>query len=566
MDVSNIRQSIVAQLSRETPWQATEGFPELQIDFANIALKDFVHTEHDQPRRANSNETNMPKPSGTSVEEASHLSLQDEATSRGLNFFGRTGDRLTEPGIKIYQTLGCGGGTIDFDRDGWSDLYLVAAGGMPPASDSDDNAMMRNIAGQFLNVTSVSETSDRGFGQGVAVGDVNEDGFPDLLVLNYGPNRLMINNGDGTFRDQSTRLSNNGDYWSSSGAIVDIDQDGFTDIVIVNYCAGLDPLTVGCPNEETGVVQSCSPMKFDAQPDQFLQGTPSGMFVDQTETWQGVPSVLGRGLGIVAGSFDGSPGIELLISNDMTNNHYWSSGPGEDRFRLQESAMLRGLGADDRALAQGSMGIATGDFDQDGDIDFYVTNFNTEYNTYHGQHTGGIWQDETTRLQLATPTFNMVGFGTAAVDLDRDAMPELLVTNGHVDIFNFPGRPSPSPYAQPLQLFRRNAANTYDSVAELTGGEYLRSPHVGRALWTIDANRDALLDVAITHQTEPVALLINHSEPQGRWLELLLTATEDSRDAIGAVVEISVENRSWMAAQVSGDGYLCSDERTYDLG
>ncbi len=259
-------------------------------------------------------------------------------------------------------------------------------------------------------------------------------------------------------------------------------------------------------------------------------------------------------------------GIELLIANDMTNNHYWSGIRGEDGFRLQESAMLRGLGADDRALAQGSMGIATGDLDQDGDIDFYVTNFNQEYSTYHSQQSEGIWQDETARLNLVAPTFNMVGFGTAAVDLDRDAMSELLVTNGHVDIFNFPGRRSPSPYAQPLQLFRRNVSNTYDSVADSLAGEYASRPHVGRALWTIDANRDAQVDVAVTHQTEPVALLINHSEPKGRWLELVLTATEDSRDAIGAVVDVTVENRTWMAAQVSGDGYLCSDERILRFG
>ncbi len=161
------------------------------------------------PPRANqdtaeaSNVTAVPPP----VEPVTHLSLRNEAEPRGLNFFGRTGDRLDVPGIMLYQTLGCGGGTIDFDRDGWSDLYLVAAGGTPPAKDSADNALMRNLEGRFLNVTADSDTNDRGFGQGVAVGDVNEDGFPDLLVLNYGPNVLMINNGDGTFRDQTIRSS-----------------------------------------------------------------------------------------------------------------------------------------------------------------------------------------------------------------------------------------------------------------------------------------------------------------------------------------------------------------------
>ncbi len=405
---------------------------------------------------------------------------------------------------------------------------------------------------------------DTGFGQGVAVGDVNEDGFPDLLVLNYGPNALLVNNGDGTFTDASDRLGNNGNDWSTSAAIADLDGDGLSDLVIVNYCAGLDPVTTTCPMKDSDVFRSCTPMQFPGQGDFFLQGTPQGKFVDRTQDWDAKPTVVGRGLGIVAGALDGSPGVDVFIANDMTNNHFWSRSPEDGAFSLSESGMLRGLGCDDRSLAQGSMGIATGDFDRDGDIDLYVTNFDKEYNTYHEQRGAGIWQDLTSRLQLSMPTMPVVGFGSEAIDLDNDGSLELVVSNGHVDMFS--RADEQSVYAHPMQVFRRNASQTFDSIGESLTGEYLSSPHVGRALWTIDANRDGLTDLAVTHQTEPVALLINHSQPSGDWIGIDLRGRSCSRDAIGAKVEVSVGENRWTAIQTSGDGYLCSNQRTLRFG
>lgn len=568
VDVEATRNSIVTMLSKDTPWQVVDPFPELQMDLSHVPLDPLASVRRRLEQEAGSEphvDARLADAEASVVnQDASHISLQDEAVARGLDFFGRTSDHLNEPGIMIYQTLGCGGGTIDFDRDGWSDLYLAAAGGMPPAKDSAPNMLVRNVGGRFVDVTATSQTGDRGFGQGVAVGDVNEDGFPDLLVLNYGPNSLLINNGDGTFRDQSAILPDNGDSWSTSGAIADLDGDGLSDIVIVNYCAGLEPTTVICVTSEETFVPSCSPVRFDAERDQFLHATAEGTLIDQTDEWVAVPSVPGRGLGIIAGSFDATPGIDVLIANDMTNNHLWSGVATGNGFKLTESGMLRGLATDDRAMAQGSMGIASGDLDNDGDLDFYVTNFNGEYSTYHGQQSGGIWRDETARWNLGTPTFFMVGFGTAAVDLDRDSMLELTVANGHVDLFSR-GLKS-SPYAQPFQVFRRNSTMKYDSVGESMRGEYVTTPHVGRALWTIDVDRDARVDLAVTHQTEPVALLINHSTVTGRWLEISLVATRDSRDAIGATVQVTVNDQSWLSAQVSGDGYLCSDERILRFG
>jgi hypothetical protein len=226
--------------------------------------------------------------------------------------------------------------------------------------------------------------------------------------------------------------------------------------------------------------------------------------------------------------------------------------------------MLRGLGTDDRALAQGSMGIATADLDHDGDVDFYVTNFDKEYNTYHEQRNPGIWQDMTSALGLVAPTMPLVGFGTEAVDLDLDGDLELVVSNGHVDMFS--RGDERSLYEHPLQIFHRSKQGGYESIGERLAGEYLSSPHVGRALWTIDANRDGRIDLAVTHQTEPVALLINHTKSSGNWLDIRLVGRHCARDAVGAVVDVTCGDQTWTAVQLAGDGYLCSNERVLRFG
>ncbi len=555
--MQQVRGSIVAMLRKETPWQLTEPYREFGLDLTN----------HDLPAIgiAGTSASPGPKRTETAAEfDPRRLGLLDEAKSRGLNFFGRTGDKLHEPGIMLFRTLGCGGGSIDFDLDGWSDMYLIAAGGVPAKQDSASNALFRNLAGQFSNVTASSQSGDSRFGQGVAVGDVNEDGFPDMLLLNYGPNTLFLNNGDGTFRDATEQLGLNPADWSTSGAIADLDGDGLSDLVIVNYCAGFEPVTRPCPMKDSDVARSCTPMIFASQGDLFLQGSPEGRLLDRTVAWDASPSVLGRGLGVVVGAFDDHPGVDVFVANDITNNHYWSRSLQDGPFRLSESAMPRGLACDDRSLAQGSMGIAVGDFDRDSRTDFYVTNFDKEYNTLHEQSVAGIWQDRTARLQLVEPTLPWVGFGAQAVDLDNDGALELVVSNGHVEIFS--RGEERSIYAQPMQIFLRNRSNAYDSVGDSLGGEYLSTPHVGRALWTIDVNRDGLTDLAVTHQTEPVSLLVNQGDGGDAWLEIHLVGRACSRDAIGTTVEVTVGDQSWTAVQTSGDGYLCSNERVLRFG
>ncbi len=567
--LTDLRQRVLSQLGANTPWQQTNVLPTWvwldaispDLYVATISQRsdeNAVPKENHTPRRR--------RPLGPLGRPLS-LKLQDEAISRNLEFFGRTADDLSEPGINNFQMIGCGGGTIDFDLDGWPDLYMINAGGRPLHDDSNPNAMFRNLSGRFKNVSSQSGGGCRGFGQGVAVGDINEDGFDDLLVLNYGPNRLWINHGDGTFSDQPKRWLPANSAWPTSAAIADIDGDNLADAYVVNYCAGSGPKDEPCYSVKASGPRTCSPIHYSAEPDIVLKGLPNGRFQNVTRIWNADPDLLGRGLGIVAGSFDKEPGVDLFIANDMTTNHYWSRRRSHDAthtFALEESAILRGLATDGQSRSQGSMGIAAADLNQDGTINFYVTNFDLEHNTVYLSRGPVSWRDQTIQSELYDATVPMVGFGTQAIDFDNNGDHELVVVNGHVD--HFIGANGKVFYEQPAQLFQRNQQRHFESIGLRTDCSYFLGGHVGRGLWIIDANQDGNADVVATHQTEPTALLINKTESPYSFATFKLVATRDSRSAVGSVVTIRFDDFEATYTLNSGDGFLCSNERIVHVG
>lgn len=563
--VEGRRKEVVTNLHRSTPWQLP----------SHIPYQDWMSSTGPETILAEVRDRQLQSPRDTiatrSISKYKTPSIlprfRDEAISRGLEFHGVTAGDLHLPGIKNHEMIGCGGAAIDFDLDGWPDAYLVSAGGKPPLQDSEPNALFRNLEGTFRNVAPFAGSDDRHFSHGAAVGDVNEDGFDDLVVLNYGPNSIWINNGDGTFTNQSAQwLPSNGE-WSTSAAVADVDGDGITDLIIANYCAGLAPSVEECFSKESNASRACSPNHFPAQPDTFLKGLPEGRFVDVTQSWNAYPSVIGRGLGIVAGSLDQVPGMDVLIANDMTDNHFWSPKQNDESgrgFRLEETGAIRGIANDARSMAQGSMGIAVADLNSDGATDFYVTNYENEYNTLYLSRGNGTWRDATEAANLTNETLPMVGFGTAAIDFDHNGDHELIVANGHVDQYGDGTRSSA--YAQPIQLFQRQPNGSFAIISNQIECSYFQNGHVGRALWMMDANRDGLTDVAITHQTEPVSLLINNTDTANHYLHVRLVGTNSSRSGVGAAVEVHFESEKRIAMAVSGDGFLTSHERRLSFG
>jgi hypothetical protein len=454
--------------------------------------------------------------------------------------------------MPLERSLGVGGATIDYDLDGRPDIVIAGAGGTMLAVDSQSNQLLRNAGKQFMEVTKASGAGDRNFGQGVAVGDFNEDGLPDLFYANFGTNTLFTNNGDGTFRQANEILNDKTQQWTTCGAFVDLDLDGLTDLLTTNYCDAFETMNQPCLNDQ-GVSGPCHPLKFKAHRDAFFRSSGDGSMSNVTSRWKPELSP-GRGLGLLAGSLQPEQ-QSVYVANDMTANEYISID-NESDARSTDTARLRGVAFNGISQAQASMGIASGDIDLDGDLDLFVTGFANEHHIFYEQTTPGYWVDSSSRVGLTEPTVKVVGFGTEAIDLDNDGWLELLVTNGHITEFG----DKEVPLRQPFQVFRRGAAGKFQLVDDDAWGTYFQSDHIGRALWTIDANVDGLTDIVVTHTYEPAKLLMNQTKTANKQIEFQIVGTDCSRDAVGAVITFSQGGRQRRLWRMSGDGFMCSNE------
>jgi tetratricopeptide (TPR) repeat protein len=544
-----IYQSVRGQLTGKTPWQVPERLVAAPIDLSHLPSPHWWQAGPQVP-----DDAVAVSPVG--------VRFADQAAARGLNHVCELSKPAgQEAGLAIYQSGAGGAGVIDFDLDGWPDVCLTSMDGTPMQTDSAPNRIFRNQSGRFVDVTTASQVLDRGFAQGIAVGDYNADGLPDLLFANIGGDRLFRNNGDGTFAEATGAAGLSGQQWTTSALIADIDGDGHADLFQVGYCAGAEPFERLCQDAELQEPRSCSPLTFDAQPDRVWRGRGDGTFTDATADWLAAHEA-GRGMGIVAGELDQNRGLDIYIANDMTANHFWSRDNSAARYRLTEQASLRGLAFNERSLSQASMGIAAGDADNDGDLDFLLTHFSGDYNTYYEQVATGIWADHSRRVGLAAPSLRMLGYGTQWIDADNDGSVELLVGNGDIDDFTHEGRF----FRQPFQIFQRLGDGSWRELDRDGLGEYFRRDYLARAVIVLDADRDGRSDFLVTHLFDPVALLINQARGDAGRTRFFLRGRDCHRDAIGARVTISAGGQTRTGQLLAGDGYQCSNERCVSFG
>ena len=486
------------------------------------------------------------------------LRFSDQATSRKLvhNCDIAVGNK--EPGHWIYQSAGGGIAVIDYDLDGWPDITGAKLDGQPLDSDSAANQIFRNLNGSFEQVEQTGYI-DTGFTHGITVGDFNGDGFPDVLDANYGRNSLFRNNGDGTFSEVAN-FGFEAAEWTTSAVVADINGDGYADIYEAAYCEPNKPLTHRCRTKKHRLA-TCSPLQFESNPDRVYRGNGDGTFTDVTKKWM-KQTTPGRGLGVLVGEFDELPGLDLYIANDMTANHLWSSTSKGQQYGLSELGVIRGLGVNLHSLSQASMGMAVGDPDADGDLDFFLTHFANDHNTFYEQSAPGVWTDRSFQVGLANPSMNLLGFGTEWVDFDNNGSLELFITNGHVDDL----ASDSIAYKMPAQVFIQSSSGGWVESDVTKMGDYFRKDHLGRALVCMDANRDGLQDIAITHVDEPTCLLMNQSKQTGNWIRLELKATNSQRDAIGAKVTFGLDGHTFVKQLTAGDGYMCTNERCIHIG
>ena len=544
-DIAQRYRSIRSKLTVETPWQLASARIDRQIDLSELPPVAWAADE--QTTKA------------TARQFRGQIRLEDQAGKRGWNHTCELAAETKTDGHWIYHSVGGGVGVIDFDLDGWPDLAAAMLDGKPLQADSSPNRLFRNLAGQFSECTLPARYTDRGFAQGITVGDFNDDGFPDIFDCNIGRNRLFQNNGDGTFGEVSISAGLDGEVWTTSAVIADIDDDGNADIYEVAYCGGSKPYELECRNKKG--LGSCPPLKFEAEKDTVWRGVGDGTFVNVTGDWMEQSSP-GRGLGLLVGQFDEQPGLDLYIANDMTVNHLWSSHRTESEFALRDLGAIRGVGLSGRSQSQASMGMAAGDADGDGDIDFFLTHFSDDHNTYYEQVSPGMWVDRSFQVGLSAPSMKLLGFGTEWIDFDNSGSLELIITNGHVDDVDR----EDMAYRMPPQLFQRERRGRWLELDRMLLGDYFEREHLGRALASLDVNRDRRVDVAITHLYAPVALLVNQTENCGQSIRLEFKAAVGQRDAIGAVVQASVGGRTVVHQLTAGDGYMCTNERCVSIG
>ena len=500
-----------------------------------------------------------------------NVTFENQAAKCGLRFHYVNGGQPTKAIEFMYEFTGGGVGVLDFDMDGLPDLWLTQGGKWPPDSGQIAyiDRLYRNQSGtRFRDVTDDCGILENGFSQGLAVGDINNDGFPDVFVANIGFNRLYENNGDGTFTDVSMKAGLDGEQWTTSSVIADVNHDGWPDIYAVNYLKGSTIFTQPCRQGR------CSPTYYSAEQDQLYLSLGDGRFTNATEV-SGIVEPNGKGLGIVAADFNDSGSLSLFVANDTAPNFFFIPTEKQkaeihgtsNRNRLSMARFVNeglgsGLAMSERGRAEGSMGIAVADANGDQRLDVFVTNFMDETNTFYRQHEDRFFEDFTQRVGLGAPSFRMLGFGAQFLDADLDGWPDLMVTNGHVSNRTSEG----VPYQMPPQFFRNIGDGTFAEAKRGSLGPYFNGQYLGRGLARLDWNRDGLEDIAITHLDAPAALLTNTTKTHGHFLAIQLRATRTARDAIGAIVTVNAEGRRLTGQLIAGDGYQASNERQLVFG
>ncbi|WP_436716512.1 FG-GAP-like repeat-containing protein [Roseiconus lacunae] len=484
----------------------------------------------------------------------------------GLDHRYQLGPRDLRSGFTMYHQTGGGVAVTDYDLDGWPDLYFAQGAAEAPDFVADTpNQLYRSQSGQLHDVTRHSHAIDHQYTIGCTSGDWNQDGFPDIVTSNIGTSYLWLNQGDGSFRSMPLPSTDSVQQMPSSIAIADLNRDHVPDLIELNYLN--DPAISLLPERQPdgAVIEAVGPADFAPAADRIgLNDGAGGVQLSPI----GAPNAdHHHGLGVVITDFDGKPGNEIFVGNDKSANQFWILDDQSNRWA--DVAPINGTAFSYGGAETASMGIAAADFDQNGAIDLQITNFQNEsVCLYLGRD--GAYQDRAFQYRLGVPSRSVLGFGTQAIDYDNNGLPDLVVTNGHIDDYV----KMSGPYRQQPQLFA-NLGDRFElapvtessvSESENQSPDYWNQAHLGRSLAMLDFNRDGRNDFVITHMADPSAILVNETKSNHHCIQLQLIGVESERDAIGAKVTLYHNGRQSAAWVTAGDGYLCKNEAMIAFG
>jgi hypothetical protein len=466
------------------------------------------------------------------------------------------------------QAMGSGAAFFDFDNDGRLDIYLVQNGG--PKSASTNKLFRQGPDGRFIDVSAGSGLDIAGYGMGVAVGDVNNDGWPDVLLTEYGGIHLFLNNGNGTFTDVTRQAGLDNPLWGASAAFVDYDRDGWLDLVVVNYL-DYDPAKP-CATASRAL-DYCGPMSFTGSVTKLYRnlgrGSGSGPGVVRFEDVtlkSGLGRLPGPGLGVVCADFTGDHWPDILVANDGRPNRLWVN---QHDGTFKEEAVVRGIAFNRIGQAEANMGIAVGDINGKGLLDVFVTHTIEENHTLWQQGPQGMFEDKTAFAGLSKRQGHGTGWGAVLADFNLDGALDLALVNGGVTrgpaMAEATLGPHWSRYAQCNQLFQNSGVGKFLEISA-SNRAFCGTPGVGRGLVCGDIDNDGRLDLLVTGISGPARLYRNVCPPRGHWLLVRALDPALHRDAYGAEITVRAGSRRWLRLINPAYSYLCSNDPRAHFG
>ena len=459
----------------------------------------------------------------------------DVAGSAGITF---QHENAASPQKYLIETMGAGCGWIDYDQNGLLDLYLVNGAATPARSPAPAprSALYRNNGdGTFTDITSVARVGAEGlFGMGVAVGDYDNDGFPDLFVLGYGRCILYHNNGNGTFSDVTSQAGvGNLGRWGSSAAWFDYDNDGHLDLVIANYVDWSPQHNFYCGDSGPGMRSYCHPDDFHPQAPTLYHNRGDGTFSDVSKS-SGVGLKPGNGLGIVTFDYDNDGWQDIFIANDHMPNFLFHNNRNGT---FSEAGYEAAVAVSGDGQFEAGMGTDAADTTGNGRLDLAVTHLDMQLARLYRNLGDGIFEDATLQAKIGYSTYHRSGFGTRFLDYDNDGRRDLFMANGHV-LDNIERYHASTHYAEPKLMFRNLGRGIFEDVSDRLGPDFQR-PRVSRSAAIADYDNDGDLDILVNNNGQAAQLFRNDGGNSNHWLEIFLVGTRSNRDGVGARVTVA---------------------------
>jgi hypothetical protein len=496
------------------------------------------------------------KPSAQSAPPAA-IQFTNATEAAGIKFKHFKGNQ----GVSINrEEFGPGVCVADFDGDGWQDIYFVNGRDLYDRGISVSNALYRNNHdGTFTDVTEKAGVPGTGYGLGCVWGDFDNDGFPDLFVTQYGKNVLYRNNGNGTFTDVTDKAGVGGlesGTFHSGATFLDYDRDGWLDLYVGSYVNLGDKRYCKLGD----VLSSCAPSEYRGSPDALYHNNHDGTFTNVAQS-AGIYQPLGKNLSVQAGDYDNDGWPDLFVANDGLNAYLYHN---EHNGKFREVGLSTGMAVTSRGTVMAAMCISLGDYDNDGHLDLYISDFQRSSDHLWHDDGKGFFDEVSDEAGITQPTRDVLSFGGGFIDYDNDGWLDIFIANGHV----YPEVEQATPgthYKQINSLFHNESNGKFVEVSRSSGNGF-DAPYAGRGVAFADFDNDGFVDVLVANNGDPPLLLHNSGSNGNNFLNFKLVGKNSNRDAMGARIHVVSGTMSQIREIAGGGSYLSQSDLRANFG